>query len=100
MIICLHWCEENCDVVDSNRPSHPPVLQNLLEASHSERGFQGRWLMLKAYQCSRGIWLTPTVIGFNFWSALKRSGLCIFQQNYSTLLYSTLLCNLVATTAI
>lgn len=77
MIICLHWWEENRDVVDRNCPSYPPVLQNLLEASHSERGFQERWLMPKACQYSRGIWLTPTVTGFNFWLALKRSGSCM-----------------------
>jgi len=37
-------------------------------------GFLARWLMSHARQCSRGIWIMPSIACFNFWLALKGLG--------------------------
>lgn len=42
--------------------------------SNTGTGFQERWLMPHTCQCLTYIWTVPSIISFNFWSALKWSG--------------------------
>lgn len=44
------------------------------EGSQTGIGFLHGWLMAQASQCSRGVWITSSLICFNFWVTLKRSG--------------------------
>jgi len=44
------------------------------EWSNPGTGFLERWSMPQACQCLTGIWTTPLIICFNFWSALNWSG--------------------------
>lgn len=72
------------------------ILSWLWGWSSTETGFLQRWLMPHACQCSRVIWIMPSITYFNFWLALKLSGswtwwsLSTFQQHYSALFYSNL----------
>lgn len=87
---------QSCTMVGSNWA--PEKISSAWGWSDPGMGFLKRQLMSQACQCSRGIQIMPSVIHFNFWSALKKSGSWTswylkVSSNYSILYYSVLLCS-------
>lgn len=87
---------QSCTMVGSNWA--PEKISSAWGWSDPGMGCLKRQLMSQACQCSRGIQIMPSVIHFNFWSALKKSGSWTswylkVSSNYSILYYSVLLCS-------
>lgn len=77
---CLHTIITTCSsCFRSHRWAQPswriePPPPSCPALCPSKAGFLEKWLMSCAWKCAGGIWITPSLLCFNFWVALKRSG--------------------------